>query len=160
MDFSVTEVLPQSWEGIPPRSLSGEEREGSRPGVWSLPWSICKELWAREKKGIWNGSTQLLGRVRLQGAPREREMCLGPVTSKAGVSSVLDIYNLINWKTGLWSIEQELKGNHLLQSYMTGQHFYSLSLNQFCWSAINILSIHFKYSVHWDIAMYISVFST
>ena len=100
MYFSVTDFFHSpSEKGFHSGLYLGRKEKGLGQGSGIYPGASARNC-GQERK-IWNGSTQLLGRVRLQGALREREICLGPVTSKAGVSSVLDIYNLISWKTGL-----------------------------------------------------------
>lgn len=80
----------------PLKSLSGEEREGLGKGSEVCLGGIWKELTSFQGTGAqWEvsrregrdaeGSTELLGRGRLQEALRDGDLHLGPLGSKAGV---------------------------------------------------------------------------
>lgn len=89
VDFNVTDFFyGPSEKGFHSGVYLG--RKGLGQGSEVYPGASGRN-WAGEKRGIWKGSTELLGRGRLQVAPREGEMCLGPVVSKGEVRPLYGI---------------------------------------------------------------------
>lgn len=155
MDFNVIDFLCDLFEkGLHSTEVSiGGGKRGPRSGLWGLSWGIWKELTSFQGTGAqWEvsrregrdaeGSTEWLGRGRLQEALRHGDLHLGPLGSKAGVRTRCWISTIS--PTGRQAWETGNRGSKGVTYYKvmwqvsTSIRVPFVSLNQFYWSTTYI----------------------